>query len=118
MDQSLLNTAAANPTAPSAHTAVVPATSIVPSPAVAALPVAAPVVVSVPIPRDPAVVTGVPVVAPVVANPGAGAIVNPVLPTVDDDAPMQAANTIPQVSWVLRTTVVFNNRQESNVPTF
>ena len=63
---------------------------------------AAPVVVPVPIPRDPAVVTGVPVVAPVVASQVAGAVVNPVLPTVDDDAPMQAANTIPQVGcWVI-----------------
>ena len=62
---------------------------------------AAPVVVPVPIPRDPAVVTGVPVVAPVVASQVAGAVVNPVLPTVDDDAPMQAANTIPQVSWMI-----------------
>ena len=39
-------------------------------------------------------------VAPVVASQVPGAVVNPVLPTVDDDAPMQAANTIPQVSWV------------------
>ena len=84
-----------------AHTAVVPATAVVPSPA-AAVPVAAPVVVPVPIPRDPAVVTGVPVVAPVVASQVAGAaVVNPVLPTVDDDAPMQAANTIPQVRRLL-----------------
>ena len=99
MDQSLLNTAAANPAAASAHTTVVPATAVVPSPSAAGVPVAAaPVVVSVPIPRDPTVVTGIPVLAPVVANPGAGAVVNPVLPTVDDDAPMQAANTIPQVS--------------------
>ena len=103
MDQSLLNTAAANPTAVhTAHTAVVSATGIIPSPA-AAVPVAAPVIVSVPIPRDPAVVTSIPVVAPAVANPEVGAVVNPVLPTVDDDAPMQAANTIPQVSWVLLT---------------
>ena len=76
---------------------MVPSTAVVPSPA--AVPVAAPVVVPVPIPRDPAVVTGVPVVAPVVASQVGGAVVNPVLPTVDDDAPMQAANTIPQVSW-------------------
>ena len=40
-------------------------------------------------------------VAPVVASQVAGAVVNPVLPTVDDDAPMQAANTIPQVSWMI-----------------
>ena len=99
MDQSLLNTAAANPTAVhTAHTAVVSATGIIPSPA-AAVPVAAPVIVSVPIPRDPTMATGIPVVAPVVANPGP--VLNPVLPTVDDDAPMQAANTIPQV-WVLK----------------
>ena len=102
VDQSLLNTASVNPVASSAHTAVVPATGVVPSPAVS-VPLAAPVVVSVPIPRDPAVVTSIPVVAPAVANPEVGAVVNPVLPTVDDDAPMQAANTIPQVSWVLLT---------------
>ena len=108
MDQSLLNTAAANPAAASAHTTVVPATAVVPSPAAAVPVTAAPVVVSVPIPRDPTVVTGIPVVAPVVANPGAGAVVNPVLPTVDDDAPMQAANTIPQVSWVLLMNVGSN----------